>query len=163
MKKIVLKGMAALFICAAFASCSHETDFQSTHEEMVFENLKNQYSANFIKKYGEIDPNQSWDFSSSTQSGTRAGESINILHDRISRGSSFYGYCKDQLLAIQRLCETKDDNSYTNYSYSIKTGAFSSRTVTIESASATMKTWNNFFAVKMDPSFACVKTGKDYF
>ena len=77
MRKNLVKGMAALAICAAFASCSHDTDFESAHQSAVFDNLKNQYSANFIKMYGEINPNQSWDFTSNvnaSQARTRANE-----------------------------------------------------------------------------------------
>ena len=92
MKKLVLKGMAALFSCAAFVSCSHDTDFQSTHNEQVFDNLKNQYSANFIKKYGEIDPNQSWDFANyeyGSNANTRSGGTVES--NQKQEGANFYG------------------------------------------------------------------------
>lgn len=62
MKKFMLKGMAALAVCAAFVSCSHDTDFEASNQEFTVENLKNEYKAAFIQKYGEVAPNQSWDF-----------------------------------------------------------------------------------------------------
>lgn len=62
MKKLMLKGMAALAVCAAFVSCSHDTDFEASNQEFTVENLKNEYKAAFIQKYGEVAPNQSWDF-----------------------------------------------------------------------------------------------------
>ena len=49
-----------LFASAAFMACSHDTDFESVAED----NVKNQYIAAFEKKYGKVDPNQSWDFTS---------------------------------------------------------------------------------------------------
>ena len=74
MAKNLLKGMAALVICAAFASCSKDADFESAHQSAVFENLKNQYKAAFVQRYGEIDPNQSWDFTDLTKSPMTRGE-----------------------------------------------------------------------------------------
>ena len=67
-----MKGMTVLFACAAFASCSHDL---SIDETAVVENLKNEYRANFVQKYGEIDPNQSWDFTNlSAKTATRAAD-----------------------------------------------------------------------------------------
>ena len=76
MKKNLIKGMAALCVCALFASCSKDPGYEVASNPA--ELAKNEYKANFIKKYGEIDPNQSWDFSncgSAAQARTRAGES----------------------------------------------------------------------------------------
>ena len=58
MKKNLLKGMMVLFASTAFVACSHDTDFT----EVSADNIKNQYREAFVKKYGEINPNQSWDF-----------------------------------------------------------------------------------------------------
>ena len=65
MRKNLVKGMAALCMCAAFASCSHDTDFESANQEFVAENLKNEYKIAFEQKYGKIDSNQTWDFTTS--------------------------------------------------------------------------------------------------
>lgn len=92
MAKNLLKGMAALAICAAFASCSHDTDFEAANQEFTVENLKNEYKANFIKKYGEIDPNQTWDFTNldAAQTRTRGGESVSW--SRISVVNGFWSF-----------------------------------------------------------------------
>ena len=50
---------------AAFTSCSKENLFDN---EAAIEKQKAEYEANFVKKFGAIDPNQSWDFSSMTPS-----------------------------------------------------------------------------------------------
>lgn len=62
MNKNVLKGMGILCASALFVACSHDL---SVDESSVVENIKDQYKAAFIKKYGEINPNQSWDFTTS--------------------------------------------------------------------------------------------------
>jgi hypothetical protein len=59
MKKNLIKGMVALCVCALFASCSHDPGFETPNQ---IELTKNQYKENFIKRYGPIDPNQTWDF-----------------------------------------------------------------------------------------------------
>lgn len=61
MKKCMFKGMALLTMGFAFVACSHEGELYN--ENAVIEDLTNQYKENFEKKYGKIDPNQSWDFS----------------------------------------------------------------------------------------------------
>ena len=70
MAKNLLKGMAALAICAAFASCSKDADFESAHQELVAENLKKEYKIAFEQKYGAIDPNQTWDFADPYEGGS---------------------------------------------------------------------------------------------
>ena len=78
MTKNLMKGMAAFCICAAFASCSHDAGFDTIDQ---IELKKNEYKANFIKRYGEIDPNQTWDFTDLTKSAmTRGTASISRLN-----------------------------------------------------------------------------------
>ena len=78
MAKNLFKGMAALCFCAAFASCSHDADFETPSQ---IELTKNEYKANFIKRYGEIDPNQTWDFTDLTKSAmTRGTATIEPLY-----------------------------------------------------------------------------------
>ena len=52
------------FASAAFVACSHDMDFEGVYKV----NLKNEYNYNFEKKFGRVDPNQSWDFTSSSNS-----------------------------------------------------------------------------------------------
>ena len=151
MCKNLVKGMAALCMCAAFASCSHDTDFESAHQSAVFDNLKNQYSANFIKMYGEIDPNQSWDFTSNvnaSQARTRSGETVGSTSQ--DESNNFFGYCKKEFEAIEKLqtansCDiTVTVKGFKTYRYHV-------------TGTATDKTWNNFFSAKLTPSYAYIK------
>ena len=48
---------------AAFTSCSKDIAFDN---EAVAQQQIAEYQANFVKKYGPVDPNQTWDFSNST-------------------------------------------------------------------------------------------------
>ena len=71
--RLFLIGCFAL-LGVAFISCSKTDVFDSNAE---YEQQKSTYTSNFVKKYGEIDPNQSWDFctmatSYSLPSSTRA-------------------------------------------------------------------------------------------
>ena len=54
---------------AAFTSCSKDVAFDSEGlANQAAEQLKAEYRANFEKKFGVIDPNQTWDFSTMTTS-----------------------------------------------------------------------------------------------
>lgn len=146
MAKNLLKGMAALAICAAFASCSHDTDFESAHQSAVFDNLKNQYSANFIKKYGEIDPNQSWDFTGYS-SMTRAGENVESIQQQ--EGPNFYGYCYIDTKAMKDLLSkssTSYDITFDHVTYHV-------------TGTASNITFNPYFSAKITPSFARIDQG----
>lgn len=89
--KINFKMMAAVMAVLGAVSCSKSDVFdpgqaeeiKKAQEEAKIEQTKTDYEANFVEKYGEVDPNQSWDFStgtptislpsSSAKAGTRAG------------------------------------------------------------------------------------------
>ena len=76
MKKNFMKGMTMLFASMAFVACSHDVSF---NEDYASENVKAQYKSNFEKKYGKIDPTQSWDFTgytSASQARTRGKQSV---------------------------------------------------------------------------------------
>ena len=66
MKKNLIKGMAVLCVCAAFASCSKDLGYEVASNPA--ELAKIQYKDAFEKKYGAIAPNQTWDFSVPYQS-----------------------------------------------------------------------------------------------
>lgn len=90
MKKNFMKGMTMLFASMAFVACSHDL---SVNEDYASENLKAQYKANFEKKYGKIDPNQSWDFtnySDASQARTRGTSSVSW--SRISVVNGFWSF-----------------------------------------------------------------------
>ena len=89
--KMNIKMMAAAMAVLGAVSCSKRDVFdpglveeiKKAKEEAKIEQSKTDYEANFVEKYGEVDPNQSWDFStgtptislpsSSAKAGTRAG------------------------------------------------------------------------------------------
>lgn len=62
MKKNSMKGMAMLIASMAFVACSHESvydeNYANKEKELTYEQA-------FIQKYGKVDPNQSWDFTTS--------------------------------------------------------------------------------------------------
>lgn len=57
---------------AAFTSCSKDIAFDS---EAVSQQNIAEYQANFVKKYGPVDPNQTWDFSDLTPISSMSGGS----------------------------------------------------------------------------------------
>ena len=70
MKKYLMTGIAAVAMCAAFTSCSHDFDFEQTTQE---EAIQNKYEAAFIKAFGQPAPDQDWGFgTATTRSLTRA-------------------------------------------------------------------------------------------
>ena len=152
MRKNLVKGMAALCMCAAFVSCSHDTDFEASNQEFTVENLKNEYKAAFEQKYGEVAPNQSWDFTTKiggSKVRTRGGQIVNDEMEFL--GNNFFDYCQKDLKVIQKLFETREDISFTNQKFKYSGKNY------YASGSATMKTWNDYFSVKLYPSFACAK------
>ena len=63
MKLRILLAIGSMAVLgAAFTSCSKEENLFDS--EAALEQQKVEYEANFVKKYGAIDPNQTWDFSS---------------------------------------------------------------------------------------------------
>ena len=98
MAKNLFRGMAALCMCALFASCSKDAGFETPNQ---FELTKNQYKINFVKKYGEIDPNQTWDFTDLTKISTRGTATV----DRIDLYDGF----KSSVGNDKNIIETKTD------------------------------------------------------
>ena len=66
MKKNLLQFVAAFSIGAAFVSCSDDVTNLS-YEEVQ----KQSYAANFVKRYGTINPKQTWDFTTGEVQLTR--------------------------------------------------------------------------------------------
>ena len=78
---------------AAFTSCSKDIAYDSEGlAKEALQQLNAEYDANFVKKYGAIDPNQSWDFATMTpvyslpSTSTRAGETPSTV-ELVSKGS----------------------------------------------------------------------------
>ena len=92
MRKCFFYGLSLLVIGMTFVGCVKNDSFD---ESLVEENLKNEYKASFIKKYGEINPNQSWDFTLSmfdmeTQASTRAKTNTTDVYALLSEWTEGY-------------------------------------------------------------------------
>lgn len=73
MKKNLLAMTAMLSLCVAFGSCSKTSDLydEGAVEKAQQDKTIAQYKENFVKHFGEIPSNQSWDFTSSSAQGAR--------------------------------------------------------------------------------------------
>lgn len=86
LRNLLLIGSMAV-MGAAFTSCSKDVAFDSEGlANQAVQKLNDEYDANFAKRYGAIDPNQTWDFASmtpirrlpSTSAATRAAGDATI-------------------------------------------------------------------------------------
>ena len=59
MKKYLMTGIAAIAMCAAFTSCSHDLGFEQTTQEDLD---KAKYEAAFIARFGQPAADQDWGF-----------------------------------------------------------------------------------------------------
>lgn len=75
--KLFMIGSFAV-LGAALTSCSKTDLFDSNAEN---EKQKDAYASNFVKKYGEIDPNQSWDFTTQAPSYSLESSSRALTRD----------------------------------------------------------------------------------
>ena len=65
-KKLFVMGSMAV-MGLAFMSCSKDLSYDAeAANQAAIQNQDALYTSNFIKRYGPIDPNQSWDFATST-------------------------------------------------------------------------------------------------
>ena len=75
MRKIFLQSFFVLSAIAAFMSCSKNVE--AFNAAAIEEKQKNDYASSFVAKYGPIDPNQSWDFTTGErQLATRGATTI---------------------------------------------------------------------------------------
>lgn len=74
MKKYLMTGMAALAICAAFTSCSKDTDVYNSGviENNNKQSIINNYNEAFVKTFGQPAANHNWGFVNYAKSNTRA-------------------------------------------------------------------------------------------
>ena len=62
--KIKVMTIAMSMAILGTVSCSKSDLYdEAAQNSAKFEKAVAEYKANFVKKYGEVDPNQSWDFS----------------------------------------------------------------------------------------------------
>ena len=67
MKQYLMTGIAAIAMCAAFTSCSHDLGFEQMTQEEV---MQSKYEAAFIKAFGQPSPDQDWGFGSHSTTRT---------------------------------------------------------------------------------------------
>ena len=108
MKKYLMTGMAALALCAAFTSCSKETNLYN--EEVIKENtaqeIINNYNEAFIKTFGQPAANHQWGFVDYSKANTRAtGEFADHVgaYPDANMWTSKGFYAPDPLTASQKL------------------------------------------------------------
>lgn len=76
MKKYLMTGMAALAICAAFTSCSKETNVYNP--EQPKQDIQLSYEQAFVKVFGQPAADQDWGFGSVAKTrGTRGAINVN--------------------------------------------------------------------------------------
>ena len=115
MKKNVIIGMSMLVASVAFVSCS-KTDVFEENQKYVAEQEKSEYRTNFVKMYGEVSPNQSWDFcvTPNYETNTRAAGSLtwgnlNPINEWLTRWAN---NDKAQVIAAINTAEVKEFNPY---------------------------------------------------
>ena len=71
MKKYLMTGIAALAMCAAFTSCSKDTEFEPLTQEQLDQQKAEQitlaYNQAFVKTFGQPASNQTWGFGTITR------------------------------------------------------------------------------------------------
>lgn len=121
--KINFKMMAAVMAVLGAVSCSKSDVFdpgqaeeiKKAQEEAKIEQSKTDYMDKFVETYGEIDPNQSWDFStgdeyfnipSSSKAGTR-GEAVSYT---MTKSEDYYEIQDATLEKMGEVFKEGDDN-----------------------------------------------------
>ena len=123
-----MTGMAALAICAAFTSCSKDTDVynqnvvQNNEEqkkqdalEKNMEKVNEQYAAAFVNAFGQVGSNVDWGFGSSIKANTRAA---NTEHNQWAAVDNIYKLLVPPALTpgqIQRVKAYFQNNRYLTY------------------------------------------------
>ena len=103
-KNLFTKSLFAIGAVALMASCAKSTDLfdqdaidaqKKADAQAEVEQLKLTYAENFIKKYGAVDPNQSWDFTTGAKLGTRgttdnSAQAATQIQTQVVNGLDFY-------------------------------------------------------------------------
>lgn len=123
-KRIFLASYAfvAMAGAAIMSSCSSNGGEYSYSPEKSHNNVLEQYQANFVKYYGQVNPNETWDFSERGSqlagfAGTRANngkfkksENVQDMKDNQSYGYN-WNHSNDHSSEINELCRVYWDNT----------------------------------------------------
>ena len=90
MKKYLMTGMAALAICAAFTSCSKDTDVYNSGviENNNKQSIINNYNEAFVKTFGQPAANHQWGFVNYAKSSTRTTINVNGNEEKYENAPS---------------------------------------------------------------------------
>jgi len=120
-KNLFTKALFAMGAVALMASCAKSSDLfdqgavdaQKKADALAeVEQLKLTYAENFVKTYGEIDPNQSWDFTTGAKLGA-------ITRDGATQDNSSQGATQIQTQIVDGLNFNRSYNSPFVYSNSL--------------------------------------------
>lgn len=101
---LVIGSMAVMGL--SFSSCSEDVTFDGN---AAFEQQKAQYEANFIKKFGPVDPKQTWDFSTMTPVYGLPASGSSVA-TRAASGSVTRGQLPNKLVVDQTFIEWMHTN-----------------------------------------------------
>ena len=114
MMKSTMTKMALFAVGIAFVSCG-KNDVLEQNQHNLIDQQKNEYRTNYVQKYGEVSPTQSWDFTnlSGSQAKTRAGE--NATSDRIDLTNTFWKFIKNDKDAVKSMVATAEVKEFNPY------------------------------------------------
>lgn len=102
----MMKGIAVLFVCVMTVSCTRNV----FDENRVNEDVKTAYATAYEKKYGKVDPNQSWDFTNlqgSSKARTRAAQAVSW--SRINLNNNFWGFIDEDAAGVKSQIANADE------------------------------------------------------
>lgn len=101
-------------------SCQDE-DFGFTQEEI----FREAYERNFEAKYGKIDPNQSWDFSTHARNDWGGNGLTRAMSDFVTLNEEYFEIDKSMVTWIEsKLPNNKDNSSTENFGIIMSAGEF---------------------------------------
>ncbi len=113
MKKYLMTGIAAIAMCAAFTSCSHDTGFETMTQEDLD---KAKYEATFVARFGQPAADQDWGF------GQFKAGAITRVADPGDHGAYFSGsseqqsdYYKAMGIVAPDMVSEDEENFVTNW------------------------------------------------
>lgn len=99
MNKNLLKIASMAVVAIALTACS-KSDFFDDQDEAIAGKQRVDYATNFIKKYGEVDPNKSWDFTSMQPQYSLSSE-VNSAR-AITRGDGSFAQTKTTGFIVEK-------------------------------------------------------------
>ena len=109
------------FITSLLVISCQDEDFGYTQEEI----FRNAYERNFEAKYGKIDPNQSWDFSTHARNDWGGNGLTRAMSDFVTLNDGYFEIDKSMVTWIEsKLPNNKDNSSTENFGIIMSAGEF---------------------------------------